>query len=83
MALSEKQQKTLSAAKEKLKVMSQVAKLEKDISSLQKKLEIKEKKVSELVDILDGQDTSNKRISPKEKAGIDKTEDSSDLFTGN
>ena len=72
MALSKEQQKILSAAKAKLKVMGQVA-----------KLEIKEKKVSELVDILDGQDTSNKRISPKEKAGIDKTEDSSDLFTGN
>ena len=83
MALSEKQQKILSDAKEKLKVMGQVAKLERDISSLQKKLEIKEKKVSQLVDILDGQDTSNKRIPPKEKADIDKTEDSSDLFTGN
>ena len=83
MALSKEQQKILSAVKAKLKVMGQVAKLERDISSLQKKLQIKEKKVSELVDILDESNTSNKRIFSKEIEEGKETEDSSDLFTSN
>jgi predicted RNase H-like nuclease (RuvC/YqgF family) len=81
VALNTKQEKILTEAKAKMKVMGQIAKLEKEISSLRKKLEMKESKVSELINILDEKNHLGKNSSVKGKAENGKSEDHSVLFT--
>ena len=68
-------------AKAKMKVMGQIAKLEKDISSLRKKLEMKESKVFELINILGEQNNPDENSSVKGKAENGKSDDPSVLFT--
>jgi len=80
MALTAHEEKTLTDIKVKLKVMGQVSILEKDISTLEKKIEIKQKKLSELINILDGNSTANKKSSEKSKKENGKPEDPSDLL---
>ena len=77
MALNTEQQRIISQAKDRLKAMNQIPSLEKEISSLRKKLEIKENRLSELIDILDyknpktqssfeGDDADGKPIDPSD-----------------
>ena len=80
MALNIKQEKILSEAKAKMKIMGQVSKLEKDISALDKKVEIKQKKLSELINILDGKNTADIKPSEKRIKENGKLENSSDLL---
>jgi len=79
MALDPKQEKILTEVKEKLKVMSQVPRLEKEITSLRKKLEIKESKLFELIDILDSKNPDI-QSSLESKDINEKPDDPSDLF---
>ncbi|NOR54819.1 MAG: hypothetical protein GQ531_01280 [Sulfurovum sp.] len=52
MALNVKQQKILIEAKEKLRVMRQITKLDKEISTIEIKLDTKKRKLSELINRL-------------------------------
>jgi len=77
MALSEKEQKILNTAKEKLRIINQVSKLEKEISSLGNKLEIKEAKLSELIAMLSDDNSSRGQNSDSQ------VEKNDDLFNEN
>ena len=80
MALNPKQKKILAEAKDKLKVMSQVSRLEKEIASFRKKLEMKESKLFELINILDDHGPEIKSsFESKDKNG--KPGDPSALFS--
>ena len=63
MALSSQQKKVLDEAKSKMKIMGQVARLEKEIVTFQKKLENKEEKMRELINTLSGEIDSNKKTA--------------------
>ncbi len=80
MSLSKEQQKVLEEVREKVKLMKQVSKLEKEISSLRTKLEMKERKMSDLINNLDDQNNPNKNSSVKSKVEKGKPEDPSALF---
>ncbi len=80
MALNTKQKKILTKAKAKLKIMGQVVRLEKEISSLRKKLEMKESKVSDLINILDEQNNPDEKSLVKSKVENGKPEDPAALF---
>lgn len=78
MELSEKQQQILTGTKAMMKIMVQVSKLEKEISTSEKKLEIKKSKMSELLNMLTDQNNLSQNISMQTK-----TKASSDLFKKN
>ncbi len=80
VALNTKQKRILTEAKAKLKVMGQIARLEKEISSLRKKLEMKESKVSDLINILDEQNNPDDKSSVKSRVEKRKPENPSALF---
>jgi len=52
MALNQEQEMIVSETKEKLKLVNQISKLQKEIVGTRKKLELKENKLSELVNSL-------------------------------
>ena len=81
MTLNAKQQKILEDVKVKQKTMVQVSRLQKEISSMRKKLEMKESKLSELINILDDKNCQDEKSLVSQKVEKGKSEDSSDLFT--
>ena len=81
MALNEKEEKILSDLKTKLKVMWQVERLEKEIATLEKKLEIKKDKMSKLIKTLDHEKSPSKKRPMPEKDEKNKSENPSVLFT--
>lgn len=80
IGMNAKEEKILSDLKIKLKVMGQVVRLEKEMATLEKKLEIKKDKMSELINTLDNEKSSSKKRSMKSTEENGKTDDSSVLF---
>lgn len=70
MVLSEKQKQILIETKAMIKIMVQVSKLEKEISTLEKKLEIKKSKMSELLNMLTDQNNLSQNISTQTKTKV-------------
>jgi len=73
MALTQQQRIILEKKKEEHKIMNQVSRIEKDISTLEKRLEIKQEKLSTLIEILDGAEGQEVRKSVKTKEKREKS----------
>lgn len=81
MSLSKEEQKVLEKVKEKVKLMNQVLKFEKQVFVTEKKLETMKLKLSELIKKLDDENNPDEKRSVKSTIDKRKAEDPSALFS--
>lgn len=81
MSLSKEEQKVLEKVKEKVKLMNQVLKFEKQVFVTEKKLETMKLKLSELIKKLDDENNPDEKSSVKSTIDKRKAEDPSALFS--
>ena len=81
MSIDTKDKKILEVIKRKIKTMDQVVRLEKEISSLDKKLVSKRQKMSDLLKSLEDRRDPNKKRPIRDREPKQQPEDSKVLFS--